>query len=588
MDRGERSSSVIGTMKGDGLTVAEQVAALPPLSVLLGGGETIAKPFLRSEVRLCGDNTLGIANSKELEEEVLNEVAVWRQIENSLALPVEYRSRGDVAVTLQMLRRMPFFSGMIEEDLLVVAGEMKIEMFSTKGLVIWEKADPGLEELVGDELSDSEGDVVVKNDFDSQSCTSPLGGSSKGLLPSKGPHSDCSSPFATSDCGMYPDVTVYCLARGKVLLALPTVNGMQYHPVLPLDTFGNVLWSNPLPIGSKFIVAEPCLLVRLQPSSSGIGALNYALSTADKLRLADQKRFLRQQVKVPIFESWDEQQLEDCAKRFLPLRLEAFQTIMEEGEASDCLCFLKEGQAGVTRLVKPLSKRPLKAPNVTQDSKGLPSVRLPEPGNSLWPSSLIRQTREPSLGGSEQAMSVASLNPGEFFGELGLLDHDTDVRPGENTIWTDAFWENALSTRFKQEELQGETSFMKELREKVINEISSMSSSVVQIECPRPELNEHIDARYPAVTRNRAATVYAQIPSLMYRISYEDCKETIGGLALTRLLEFVKGYPAHEELFEQFEKYLHWKAYRDKLIADVLRLDRKCAVKSTKKTHPCT
>lgn len=572
-----------------GRTVASQVASLPPLSVLLGGGAPIAKPPIPVDGsrEVVPEAITGVSAGHE-EDDFVNETTVWKQIEKSLNLPALYRSREDLTLTLRMLRRIHYLKGLNEDDLMTIANGMRIETISTQGFVVWEKTEPEPEVADSDSESENEMDEMDRLLLGIGSKKSPQRKADSNRLPQVDTSSSLNKVVSPSssrfrspgleDHSMisavsslppvsYSDQPVHFLARGKILLEIPTVNGMQHYPVLPLDTFGNELWTEALPVGSKYLSTEPCTLVVLQP---GDQKLNRVLARVDKMRLEEQKRFLRDQLKVKIFESWQEAEFERCAKCFVPLRVESFQIVMEEGERSDCLYFLKEGQLTVTRLVRPHPKKKSRSKHAPQ-----------HPQHQSAMDNLVRHVRDPTLAPTEHVMQVASLNPGEFFGELGLLAHDPDVRPGENIVWTDKYWTNALCNRFKQTDVVAEASFVKELcgggrgSDQAGTGSSSGAASGDGTSLPRPDANEHIDIRYPPVTTNRMATVYAQLPSMLYRLSFEHCREHIGGIALTRLMEFVKGYPAHDEIYEQFEKQLKWTVYRDEFIAEVLRQNKK-------------
>lgn len=564
-------------------TVASQLAALPPLPVLLGGGEPIAKPPINLETcnsvtgPVSRGNGAGVGENATVED-FINETTVWKQIEKSLSLPALYRSREDLALTLRMLRRVHYLNFLMDEDLTTIANFMSIETVNVQGSVIYVKTEP--EPEMADSESESEnGDEeqdakpirekhLQKDELQtamsggdqrySQSLSSP-----RFRSPTLEEHSMMSGVSLVQPV-YYPESPVRILVRGKVLLEIPTINGMQHYPVLPLDTFGNELWTDPLPVGSRYMSTEPCTIVVLNP---GDQKLNRVLARADKLMLEEQKRYLRDMIKVKIFESWQEADFERCAKRFVPLRLESFQVIIEECEHSDCLYFLKEGQLTVTRLVRPHKGKKAR-PNLLGTSSRLTSPRGESPRHTA---NLIRTVRDPALSPNEHVMQVASLNPGEFFGELGLLAHDPDVRPGENTVWTDKYWTDALTNRFRQPDVLEKASLVKELR----GNSEKAESSTSEPPPPPDGRGANVDIRYPQKTTNRTATVYAQLPSVVYRFSFDDCRENIGGLALTRLMEFVKGYPAHDELYEQFEKQLKWTVYRDEFIADVFRQNRK-------------
>lgn len=532
--------------------MAAQVALLPPISTLLGSREPIAKSA--SFAIQDGSPSRRVSGADEaLQNDFINESTVWKQIERSLNLPALYRRREDLTVTLRMLHRVSFLRGLSDEDMMTVANNMSITTLSSQGSVIWEKKcvedlQPVVATVSG---SGSDDDLGMPSGEQVQSGAPEPTGSTRSMRPS-GVTLDEFSLTTSMPAFTYPTQTIYILARGKVLLQIPTVNGPQYFPILPLDSFANELTTEALPVGSRYITAEPCTLVGLHP---GEQPMNRILLQCDRYMLDEQIRGLRCNAKAKLFESWSPEDYEACARCLVPLRLDGHQMVIEEGEASDSMYVLKEGSLIATRITKPHPKK---------------KYAHTKPRASEGYAGMVRHVPDPSLGPNEHIMQVATIAPGELFGELGLLCHDPDVRPGENIVWTDDYWEGALTERFREADSIAAASFVKELRggeEKSEKEEERGESAEPSSQSSLPP----IDIRYPLQTSPRVATVYAQVPSIVYRIVYPDCRRCISGVALTRLMEFIKGYPGHDDIFEQFEKQLKWTMYREEFIADVLQ-----------------
>lgn len=199
---------------GGGISVADQVATLPPLAQLLGldgdsqaseddrhvrGGRRSAKPPVRSTRAGHGGRVKGPADASVQETRrtpaTLQEAAAllehaaapgtgpfrddnmqtslssgqpvallslavpqrqappqppsaprcagglleWRRVQQSLQLPVAYRDEGDVRLTLRLLRSLPLFTPLLENDLLTLAETMAIVDANGAGTVLLRK-----------------------------------------------------------------------------------------------------------------------------------------------------------------------------------------------------------------------------------------------------------------------------------------------------------------------------------------------------------------------------------------------------------------------------------------------------------------
>ncbi|KPI85719.1 hypothetical protein ABL78_5206 [Leptomonas seymouri] len=170
------------------LTVAEQVAALPPLPQLLGldsaeseGAYKAANNSKRvgaTSTRAASTNrphavrkeakkealtlppvttTLSkksVSPSPHLEkEEEAREpsppppspprcpggVREWRHVQSTLQLPLAYRGEDDVKLTLRLLHSLPFFSSLLDDDLLTLAEAMSLVEVADAGKVVLRK-----------------------------------------------------------------------------------------------------------------------------------------------------------------------------------------------------------------------------------------------------------------------------------------------------------------------------------------------------------------------------------------------------------------------------------------------------------------
>ncbi|KAK7196504.1 hypothetical protein NESM_000587900 [Novymonas esmeraldas] len=161
-----------------GATVAEQVAALPPLSQLLG----IAPPPPSSALEQEGDAGGGgrrrrrqLQQQKQKQQQRGNAsvaplppssspsspaataaaatatppptpsdgcaggVREWRRVQQSLQLPITYRAEEDIRLTLRLLRSLPLFSALLDNDLLILAETMAVMEVPGPGTVLMRK-----------------------------------------------------------------------------------------------------------------------------------------------------------------------------------------------------------------------------------------------------------------------------------------------------------------------------------------------------------------------------------------------------------------------------------------------------------------
>ncbi|KPA85632.1 hypothetical protein ABB37_00035 [Leptomonas pyrrhocoris] len=169
-------------------TVAEQVAALPPLSQLLGLDIAESKGSPRPTGKSNRVNSkraaapLNVAKTpverKEAKQEVLSLPCVtnappkksvlspshsekestkaasppppspqrypgglreWRHVQSTLQLPLVYRAEDNIKLTLRLLRSLPFFSSLLDNDLLTLAETMSVMEVAAAGSVLLRK-----------------------------------------------------------------------------------------------------------------------------------------------------------------------------------------------------------------------------------------------------------------------------------------------------------------------------------------------------------------------------------------------------------------------------------------------------------------
>ena len=171
-------------------TVAEQVAALPPLSQLLGideveqehapksTGRAARRPTEKSSTRsraghkeakqageaatpspspasaqpAADEGAPSKGSASRLPLSPAKEAATplspacypgglreWRHVQSTLQLPLAYRGEDDIKLTLRLLRSLPLFSALLDHDLLTLAEAMSITEVANAGTVLLRK-----------------------------------------------------------------------------------------------------------------------------------------------------------------------------------------------------------------------------------------------------------------------------------------------------------------------------------------------------------------------------------------------------------------------------------------------------------------
>lgn len=309
---------------------------------------------------------------------------------------------------------------------------------------------------------------------------------------------------------------------------------------------GDELQWNALPPGSRYVVTEQCMYLRLEPKGA---RLLKALQHACELRLQQQVSFLRHSLTAKLFDEMGDDEINKLAAQLLPLRLRLNQMIIEEGAAAEDMFFLVEGMLAVTRKVHPKDLCKKAASSTTSAQRSTP----PPPTQETLP----------------REMEVTRLHTGDIFGEMALLGHCPDVRPGEGVQWSPEYWRSQLETRFNVPGMMGSRDLdnsQKIFVEGLSHQKDMRNSSTAMMDDAKEALESML---YPKEPLPRAATVYAKSACLVYRLSYEACRACIRGVSYTKLSEYVKGYPSYDDLFHEFDRQQRWQMYRSEVAEEV-------------------
>lgn len=564
------------------MTVAEEVAMLPPIPNLVAcDSEPIAPPFTKRPPGICA---IATTEDKKLitdKSELMSDANAWRRIGRSLVLQLSYRNDEDVAITLKFLQRIPFFHALSSSEMLTVMDKMHFTLTRGTDIEVARVTDgtkdvkssprPGfdgepLEGIAASLLDPSLSISSAPEDTRDATCKSK----EKRLVESPVPLTGGVEPVphwtdvSVQDDDTDGDAGLYVLVVGKLLMELPTAAGRQHFPVLAYDTFGYPLMTNVLPVGTRFVTAEPCMFVRLKASASS--TLERLLTKSNDRVLRNQFLFLKNGLSLSLFAGCPDTMIEACARNMLPLRLSTRQVLVEEGEESDAMFFISGGKILATRSIR--SQLPLPAQLPTQRAK--PATLAAE---TLQGSP--RSRRRPGRRG--HVMEVTAMHCGEICGEVGLLAYNPDTRPGEGIVWSADYWRAALLGRFvTQEETDVTSALFTGSTVGTGPSATDTGGDPLNLSANATHAHEAVEElRYPPIPMPRKATLYAQQPSQVYRLSYAACRKHLHGIALTRLQEYVKGYPSHDDLQGQYEQQHLWDSYREDLLKEVMQNRRR-------------
>lgn len=192
---------------------------------------------------------------------------------------------------------------------------------------------------------------------------------------------------------------------------------------------------------------------------------------------------------------------------------------------------------------------------------------------TTMPSPVATQVLSTKSAPTQAVMEVATLQPGEFCGELGLLALNPDLRPGEGIVWSDAYWEAALAERGGG---GGATATSANEALAFAGNGGDTAPNACVLAHPNDDNSgdvlrevEPAEEQLPDRWGPRRATVHAPRPCVVYRLSYDACRGCIRGSTLVRLKEFAKGYPSHRDVCDVYVKQERWNQYRKAVFEEV-------------------
>lgn len=514
-------------------------------------------------------------------QQIHQENELWEVVERSLEYPFVYRSDKNKALCLKMLRRIGLLQSLPESDLEGVASHMEIVRMRTKEVILGKVPSSSSDSLL--KVPDLVTSVVSGDSVSSISC---------GVSPNQ-PHLEKEAVNQSFMGTLSDNRYVYVLLRGSVALRMPSIQSSMEAFVEPYEMFGLPLIIDALPLGSWYETTGDCVLLRLERDIDLL--LDRVISDIEKKLVEERVHFLRQQLRVKVFTYWTLEEYEMFARSLIPLRLSWRQLVVGQGMDSDALYFIKEGNCVVVRNVpffcqQKMQKRvssPLPSTGALlrrhssgrrPDGGGKPSNTAPEAPRRSSPSLSPSPSSAPPPP-PMKLVELVTLREGEFFGELGLLNHNVDWKPGVDAIWSEAYWKDtldrALCAPVDYTALEDNLPWLSSQCD-VTDGPTANCSSV------SPERGERV---FPSTLFPRQANVYTKCPCVLYMLTYERCRQLFGEREYAQLKEFAKGYPSCENIEDQYERQRRWAQYRKALVRDVLMGSKNPARQKEKLPH---
>ncbi|CUE74920.1 cyclic nucleotide-binding protein, putative [Bodo saltans] len=363
---------------------------------------------------------------------------------------------------------------------------------------------------------------------------------------------------------------VFLVVFGTVGLRVETVNGRVQSALGKGDVIGNPLLEEALPPGSMYVALEPVELLSFTRAQ-----FQELLAQVDAEELRLRVAFLKQLL-VPILQPWCDDEITELAKKCYPLRLQSKELIVKEGSKADAMYFL---QSGKLKVVREVDFAPT-APQQTSSGFGLTTTSSSSPLHQQQPQHQVR------------LLELATLQEGEFFGELALIRYRVDANRKTNLnkllskgngssgggAGGDLSYGVTPSSTMRS---RGGANNGAASRGSVMLGGKQKSTSSFGFDLPshddddgygsdesaddeaRREISEYKD---PLL---RQATVYAHTPATVLVLPRRCFMDAFKGSALVRLREYAKGYPSQQDIRNHFIRQEKWDVFKTDLVQQV-------------------
>ncbi|ORC87891.1 uncharacterized protein TM35_000191350 [Trypanosoma theileri] len=526
---------------------------------------------------ICGNSTKpseALARYAELSRQ---EYDLWDRVERSLELPFVYRSEANKNLCYKMLRRVPLLRTITEGDLEVISSHMEVLRLSGTEVLAGKPPFPDVQTR----KSTQSWSTMTRSQFDDNDSVSALIAGEHSTVSASKAHREPGDSMSSSGVKITMGNRIFILLRGRVVLRIPSLQTAADAYVEPYEVFALPVMVEALPDGSWYETDGDCMLISLTCNVDL--SLDRVIRRIENNEIEKRISFLQRQLRVKVFTHWTREQYEACARALVPIRVSWRQLVVDQGMESDAMYFIYEGQCIVLRDV-PLQRQQSQQAEIQSrqmshqqySSSSTPKTltsrarwRLPQKHNGSnsgkTTSHLGKQL--PSTGVTSplvKTMEIVTLREGEFFGELGLLNHQVDWKPDVDTIWSRDYWQKTLDSALRApvdfSALDGTLSWCTKSQGKSNSNDPNGEDS-----------HNNYDGVFPPVPLPRQATVYTKSPCLFYMLSNEHCRSLFGDREYAQLKEFAKGYPSCEDIEEQYERQRKWLHYRKTLVNAVMQ-----------------
>lgn len=516
--------------------------------------------------------------------EIPNERLAWLQVAEDLKKPVYLRTETEASRMLTLFSRLRYFQSLSFPERFALTKAATFHTASAGQVLITACGNPELGEDNEVEGDRGHGGPKASTSGAGETSSSPhahsnavMDASSSGQSPHTSARAGHEGSLRLLDVSggtlakRRPDV-VYVIVFGSVGLRVETVNGRIQSVLTKGDAVGNPLVEEALPPGSQFVALEPVELLAFS-----LDQFNELLAGVDAAELRARIVFFKSSLLVPILQPWTDAQFEDLARSCWALRLQSKELVVKEGSPADSMYFLQNGKLKVVREVD-FSHASSSGFNATQ------SIRTGT-GEVLSPRSAPLHNSGGSSAATVKLLELATLQEGEFFGELALIRYRVDDnRPvdimsvlgpsggGAKSLsstngGTAALASSATLTNRRSLNTTSTTHHNGrgsiELPPSHLGSTGMYGDTDANMDDDAKELHES----QPALTRQ--ATVYAHTPAAVLVLPRKCFIRLFRGAALVRIREYAKGYPSQQDIRSHFQRQQKWDSFKAELVAQV-------------------
>lgn len=500
--------------------------------------------------------------------EIPNERLAWLQAAEDLKKPVYLRTELEVSRILTLISRLKYFQNLTFQERFALTKVATFKTAASGEILLTARGNPRLREVES-----------------SLSSRSPRSAGSPKMSP-RGPQS--SSQFsANSSVNLVSPSTrpdqFSVIVFGTVGLRIETINGRVQSVLGKGDPIGNPLMEEALQPGSQYVALEPIELLCFTMQQ-----FDELLAQVDVAELKSRIQFFKTLV-VPVLLPWGDAQYERLARSVYPLRLQSKELVVKEGNPSDGVYFILSGKLKVVREV-----------DFSHGTLGGNGISSGGSGGGFGSAQFGATSGSAALGGTSSSalaagsstyvplvklLELATLNEGEFFGELAMIRYHVDDNRKTNLAKMLAANGGSLSALdlTNVSKKQHSSSSGPGAARKTTAGMPSPRGGVM----PSTSLDEDSDADSDEEAKElsedrpplpRQATVYAHTPATVLVLPRLCFIDLFSGSALVRVREYAKGYPSQQEIKAHFSRQQKWETFKSELVAQVRGVKSSSAV----------